>query len=78
MDHVKHKSRILRAFRRFGRKVLKTIPVLVVLIGLLGPYTYMGATPASASNTIPKILNYQARITNASGVPVADGSLNIW
>ena len=61
--------RIARSFRRFGRKVLRTLLVLVVLISQLGPYTYIGAKPAQAANTIPKLLNYQARITNSAGSP---------
>src|SRR5688572_2236273 len=77
MERLTHNLRSPRVFRHFGRKVLKTLLVLFVLIAQLGPYTYI-ASPASASSTVPKLLNYQARITNSSGVPVPDGNLNIW
>src|SRR5688572_8558756 len=77
MEPLTHNLRSPRVFRHFGRKVLKTLLVLFVLIGQLGPYTYI-ASPASAASTVPKLLNYQARITDDSGVPVPDGNLNIW
>src|SRR5688572_16333706 len=77
MEPLTHNLRSPRVFRHFGWKVLKTLLVLFVLIGQLGPYTYI-ASPASAASTVPKLLNYQARITDDSGVPVPDGNLNIW
>ena len=78
MEKLEHNLRITREFRRFGRKALKAVLVLIVVLGQLGPYTYIAGNSASAANEIPKLLNYQARITDDSGVPVPDGNLNIW
>src|SRR5688572_19131836 len=38
----------------------------------------LGLKTAEAASTVPKLLNYQARITDDAGVPVPDGNLNIW
>src|SRR5687768_9142741 len=51
----------------------------LVVFSLIFSTTFpLGVQTASAANTVPKLLNYQARITDSSGVPVADGNLNIW
>jgi|GEM_PF-4282267 len=62
--------------RKTVRNLQKNWVIAMVLASLM--ISSIPATPASAAPTIPKILNYQARITDSAGVPVPDGNLNIW
>jgi hypothetical protein len=50
---------------------------LILWSGITGYPQFKLISSASAAQTIPKILNYQARITSATGTPVSDGSLAV-
>ena len=46
---------------------------LLVTLAVLG----LGMSRTYAANSIPKLLNYQARVTDAGGTAVPDGGLNV-
>src|ERR1041385_2689198 len=60
--------------KKFQRKLCTILTLLSLISGPLSP---LGITSAQAASTIPEILNYQARITDASGVPLPTGPLNV-
>ncbi|MFA5854429.1 MAG: hypothetical protein WC866_05110, partial [Patescibacteria group bacterium] len=57
--------------RRFGRTVIQAALVLSLLLGSFP------AAVVHAANSVPKVLNYQARLTDSGGVQVPDGALSI-
>ena len=64
-------ERFVYSLRRLVRTAIQAALVLSLLLGSFP------VPVAQAVNSVPKILNYQARITDSGGVPVPNGTLSV-
>ncbi|WKZ28703.1 MAG: hypothetical protein QY323_04160 [Patescibacteria group bacterium] len=70
MRETAYIATLLRALKRAARTAVLAALVLSLLSGSF-------PTPAYAANSVPKVLNYQARVTDSGGVPVPNGALSV-